>query len=106
MNASVADWLTQETADLLDVGSVGLYELFEILASSDFDLDEETKRSVSRQVAADLLDRGVAGLWLLRWPTDVIDGPLPPSVLDEPVSWGWLPNNLYIAMMPTTDQPS
>ena len=73
---------------------------FELLSSSEFALDEDAKRAVARDVAADLVGRGQARIYLLRWPKDdVIDGPIPVSALDEPLVWGRLPTNLHFALM-------
>jgi hypothetical protein len=101
MNAqSPREWLADEVVELLGPASVGLYELLEFLSSSDYVLDDEAKRGVARDVAADLVTRDVARIYLLRWPKDdVIDGPIPVSVLDEPLAWGWLPTGLHFALM-------
>jgi hypothetical protein len=98
--AAAREWLTEEVAESLGVASIGLYELLEILSNSDLVLDGDAKRAVSRDVAADLVRRDQAQIYLLRWPRDdVIDGPLPVSVLDEPLAWGWLPSKLHFALL-------
>ena len=98
--ASARQYLTDEVAELLGAASVGLYELLVILSNSDTELDEDAKRAVARDVAADLVGRDEAQIYLLRWPRDnVIDGPLPVSVLDEPLTWGWLPSKLHFALI-------
>jgi hypothetical protein len=100
MNASARQWLAEEVAESLGVASVGLYELLEILSNSDVELDEDARRAVARDVAADLVGREEAQIYLLRWPRDnVIDGPLSVSVLDEPLAWGWLPSKLHFALI-------
>ena len=106
MNAtSVRTWLAQEVVESLAAGPVGLYELLEILNNSDLDMADDEKQAVSREVVADLLKRNLASVCLLRWPRDdVIDGPLPLSVLDEPGSWSWLPSKLYLALVSPTVQ--
>jgi hypothetical protein len=93
-------YLADEVAESLSIASVGLYALLEILSSSEFVLDEGAKRAVVRDVAADLVGRDEARIYLLRWPKDdVIDGPIAVSVLDEPLAWGWLPTGLHFALM-------
>ena len=99
-DSSAVAWLTEEVVELLGPGSVGLYELLHFLSSSEFALDENAKRAVARDVAAELVNRDEARIYLLRWPKDdVIDGPIPVSVLDEPAAWGWLPSKLHFALM-------
>src|SRR6266480_873059 len=98
---TVYAWLEQEVRDLLDVGSVGLYELLELLRSSDFQIADAAMNSIAREVARDLVTSGQASVCLLRWPKDdVIDGPLAISVLDKDESWKRLFDDLYVALMP------
>ena len=101
MNATSAKaWLEEEVLESLSVASAGLYELIEILSNSELVLDEDAKRALARDVAADLVTRGQARIFLLRWPKDdIVDGPIPVSVLDEPLAWGWLPTGLHFALM-------
>ena len=104
MNATVVEWLTAEVEELLTVGTVGLYEFREILASSDFALDENGAQAVAKAVATDIVERNVAVICLLRWPRDdAVDGPEPLSVLDDVRAWGWLPAKLYFALIPVAD---
>jgi hypothetical protein len=99
-DTSARELLAEEVAESLSVASVGLYELIEILSNSDLALDDNAKRAVARDVAVDLVGRDQARIYLLRWPKDdVIDGPIPVSVLDEPLAWGWLPSKLHFALM-------
>jgi hypothetical protein len=99
-DTSARELLAEEVAESLSVASVGLYELLEILSNSDLVLDDDAKRAVAQHVAADLVSRDEARIYLLRWPKDdVIDGPIPVSVLDEPMAWGWLPSKLHFALM-------
>lgn len=97
-------WLAQEVNDLLDVGSVGLYELLELLRSGEFQsISDDEARAISREVAAGLVMQGKASICLLRWPKDdVIDGPLPVDVLRESGAWQQLPSKLYFALISTT----
>jgi len=96
-------WLAQEVSNLLDVGSVGLYELFELLRSGECQaISEDEKLTISREVAAGLVEQGKASICLLRWPKDdIIDGPLSTDVLSEERAWEQLPSKLYFALIPT-----
>ena len=101
---TVDAWLEQEVSDLLDVGSVGLYELLELLRSSDFQITDAEMNSIARKVARDLVTGGRASACLLRWPKDdIIDGPLAVTVLDEDESWKRLSGDLYVVLMPNQD---
>jgi hypothetical protein len=94
-------WLDQEVRSLLDLGTVGLYELLELLRSSQFQLGDHDARSVSQEVARDLVTHDVASICLSRWPKDdIIDGPLQLAVLDENGVWDRLPTNLYFSLVP------
>ncbi|GAA0716021.1 hypothetical protein Drose_37100 [Dactylosporangium roseum] len=96
-------WLAQEVSDLLDVGSVGLYELFDLLRSGEYQsISDDDARAISREVAAAFVGQGRASIYLLRWPKDdVIDGPLSVDVLSEAGAWEQLPSKLYFALIPT-----
>jgi hypothetical protein len=98
---SAQAWLADEVLELLRAGSVGLYELIESLQQSDYWSTADEARRISKDVVIDLANRGLVSICLLRWPKDdVIDGPLPITLLDEGASWQWLPTNLYFALIP------
>jgi hypothetical protein len=98
---SVRTWLAHEVVELLSVGPVGLYEMIDMLGNADFDLASDVRQSAAKDVATDLVNRGLATIGRLRWPRDdVLEGPLAISVLDEPASWGWLRDKRYLALVP------
>lgn len=93
-------WLTQEISDLLEVGSVGLYELTWLLNGSEFNLNEVDTAAVAREVASHLMNAGHAKLFELKWPDNtVIRGPLDISEVTSPhSSWPSDPAEEYLAL--------
>lgn len=70
MREDLLDWLVLEVRDLLDVGSVGLYELPQILEGSPVPLDLPARIAVAREAVEALLSDGSAILVALNWPSD------------------------------------
>ena len=68
MTTDTVSWLTQEVHDLLDAGSVGLYEFMWTLNTPDQPLSVDERRSVARQALQHLLDEPGVELAWLRWP--------------------------------------
>jgi len=99
------EWLSREVNDLLDVGSVGLYEFSELFRSGIFSaIGDDQKFVVSREVAASFVAVGRASICQLRWPKEeVVGGPFPVSVLDDPDVWGQSTGSLYLALIPSVD---
>lgn len=87
---------------MLDIGSVGLYELIDLLQHSEFALGAEEMVDVAWSVASEVIARDRAQIRLLRWPKDaIIDGPLSSSVLREVAAWNPFPTHLYFALIPS-----
>ncbi len=100
-SAEARAWLAQEVRDLLDVGSVGLYELVDMLTGLEFRLHVDEARSISKDLVSDLMARGFVSIGLVKWPKDeVVDGLAGIGVLDECASWERLPDNHYFALVP------
>lgn len=64
------EWLAREVADLLDAGSVGLYEFLWILRGAVPDMSDETACSTAGQALERLLREGAGRLVWLTWPSD------------------------------------
>lgn len=74
---SPEQWLAGEVTDLLDAGSVGLYELIWLLNGSDFQLVTAEKKEIAYAVAKSILSSGKAQLYELVWPSGkALDGPV------------------------------
>lgn len=63
-------WLIGEVRDLLDVSSVGLYELPQILEGSPVPLDRAARIAVAKEAVEALISDGGATLVCLNWPSD------------------------------------
>jgi hypothetical protein len=68
MNNDMVDWLAQEVRDLLDVSSVGLYELIWMLNTPDQKLSEDERKAVARGALERLLSEPGVRLTRMRWP--------------------------------------
>ena len=70
MTNDLTTWLLQEVSDLLDAGTVGLYEFIWLLRGADAELSEDELRAHA-SVALDRLRQAGAGrlVWL-RWPSE------------------------------------
>lgn len=99
------EWLAQEVGDLLDVGSVGLYEFSELFRSGMFSaISDDQKLAISKEVAASFVAAGRASICQLKWPKDeVVAGPFPLHVLDDTDVWGHSGDGLYLALIPRDD---
>lgn len=101
-------WLKREVVDDLAVGPVGIYELLWTLNSSDTNLTESQKLSLSRRVAEDLIETGQVRLHWLTWPNnDSVSGPLESATLYDDSVWPiWPdePSSPYLALVPSTRQ--
>ena len=96
------EWLAQDVDDLLDQGSVGLYEFVWGLNGSSYTLSPHETLDLSRRVARRLLDAGRAEIFAVTWPgLHIVDGPLPISVLDDPASWSEGESGTLMALVPT-----
>ena len=74
---SPEQWLAREVGELLDAGSVGLYELVWLLNGSKFELNEAEKRAIAYAVARRIVDAGEAQVFELSWPGgEVVGGPV------------------------------
>jgi hypothetical protein len=94
-------WLTQEAQDLLDQGTVGLYEFIWGLRGASFDLPDAAALELSQHVATRLVQSGQAGIFAVSWPgLDVLEGPLPITTLDDPKSWSEGESGPLIALVP------
>src|SRR5438045_4123150 len=76
-NESPEQWLTREVTDLLDAGSVGLYELLWLLNGADFLLVDAEKKAIAYKVAKGIVGSGRANLYELAWPSgEIANGPV------------------------------
>jgi hypothetical protein len=93
-------WLTQEAQDLLDQGTVGLYEFIWGLRGA-FDLPDAAALELSRRVATQLIQSGKARIFAVSWPgLDVVEGPLPITTLEDPKSWSEGEKGPLVALVP------
>ncbi|GIF00650.1 hypothetical protein [Paractinoplanes rishiriensis] len=104
--ATAQEWLTQEISDLLDVGSVGLYEFSELFRSGMFsEIGNEQRLVISREVATGFVESGRASICQLRWPKEeVVAGPFPVYVLNDTGVWEPSGEGLYLALIPRVDR--
>jgi hypothetical protein len=97
-------WLTREAQDLLDQGTVGLYEFIWGLRGTSFGLPDYEARRIAAGVAERLVASGKAQLYGVSWPAmEVQEGPLPISVLEDPSSWSEGDSGPLVALVPTAD---
>ena len=96
-------YLESEVTEILEVGTVGLYEFAEIMRSSEHvRLSESEILEAAREVARGLVARRLATLVLLRWPKDeAIAETLSIDLLDDPRSWQRLDGDFYYALSPS-----
>jgi hypothetical protein len=95
-------WLTQEAQDLLDQGTVGLYEFIWGLRGASFDLSDDEAIRLSTLVATELIRSGKARIFAVSWPSlDVVEGPLPITTLEDPKNWSEGDSGPMIALVPT-----
>jgi hypothetical protein len=87
MSKDPVAWLAREVTDLLDAGSVGLYEFIWLLRDTFPTMTEGELRAHAAE-ALELLQQGGAGrlVWL-RWPAeDVVESA--PLVVPSASAWG------------------
>jgi len=98
MNTDTVSWLVQEVHDLLDVSTVGLYELMWMLNTPGQQLSIDERRAVARRAVEQLLaEPGIELTWL-RWPDWTSLGKvsleaLPQDAWDDPNE-----NGVYVAL--------
>lgn len=86
MTTDVVTWLVQEVSDLLDAGSVGLYEFIWLLRGSHIESSEEQHRVHAREALDRLLLTGEGSLIWLKWPSEnAVEGPK--VVVPDPAAW-------------------
>ncbi|GIE95758.1 hypothetical protein [Paractinoplanes rishiriensis] len=94
-------WLTQQAQDLLEQGTFGLYELVWGMRGAHFGLTDAEAIALAGRVVRRLVDRGAAQIFAVSWPAlEVIDGPLPAAVLDEPKSWSEGESGPMVGLVP------
>src|SRR5262245_26521748 len=98
---SAEQWLAREVGELLDAGSVGLYELLWLLNGSDFELGDADKRAISYSVAASVVGAGRARLFELAWPSgEVLEGPFDLRMqVGGPDGWPVEAGEKYLALV-------
>jgi hypothetical protein len=98
---SAESWLTQEAADLLDQGPVGLYEFIWGLRGTSYGLSDDEAIRLSKEVAARLVRSGDAEIFAVAWPgMDIVEGPLPITTLDDPSAWSEGESGPLMALVP------
>ena len=86
MTSDVTTWLVQEVSDLLDAGSVGLYEFIWLLRGSEVELSEEQLRVHAKEALDRLQLAGQGSLVWLEWPNaNAVEGPK--VVVPKPSDW-------------------
>jgi hypothetical protein len=106
-NNSPEAWLTEEAAELLDQGNVGLFQFIWELRSGRFGLSDAEAIQLSRRVVEKLILAGKAEIYALAWPgLDIIDGPLPLAVLDDPKNWSEGESGPMIGLVPNDSSVS
>ena len=76
MTSEQTDWLVREVVDLLDAGSVGLYEFVWLLRGEYPSLSAADAQACAREALTTLLARQSARLVWLVWPDeDLVAGP-------------------------------
>jgi hypothetical protein len=99
---SPEQWLTREIGDLLEAGTVGLYELIWLLNGSEFDLADSAKKSIAYAVTNDIVNSGRAKLYELRWPAnEVLDGPVDlATMITGSDAWPSVASERFLALVP------
>ncbi|HEY0000581.1 MAG TPA: hypothetical protein VGB74_09010 [Actinoplanes sp.] len=102
MSATDAEaWLEQESKDLLEQGPFGLYELVWGLRGAAFGLTDDEARAIAARIVRRLVADGVARICTAAWPTlEVVQGPLPVAVLDDPATWSEGDSGPLFALVP------
>ncbi|MCW2540066.1 MAG: hypothetical protein JWN95_1791 [Frankiales bacterium] len=86
MTDSAVTWLVGEVSDLLDAGSVGLYEFVWILRGGIPEMADVERHLTAGHALERLLSEGTCHLVRLEWPSeDVIDGAI--GVAPGPGDW-------------------
>jgi hypothetical protein len=67
IDRNVVDWLIQEISDLLDAGSVGLYEFVDELNDPERELSSDERKDVARQALDRLIEHGDVEIQRRRW---------------------------------------
>jgi hypothetical protein len=99
---SAEAWLTQEAADLLEQGPVGLYQFIWGLRGTSFGLSDDEALRLSIPVAERLVRSGRAAIYAVSWPgMDIEEGPLPIETLRDPASWSEGESGPLTALLPT-----
>jgi hypothetical protein len=99
---SPEQWLTREVADLLDAGSVGLYELLWLLNGADFQLVDAEKKAIAYKVAKGIVGSGRANLYELAWPSgEIVSGPADLATrIANADAWPTEASEQYLALLP------
>ena len=71
MNDDLSVWLSNEVSELLDAGSVGLYEFIWLLRSKYPEMPEEEMTSNATLALERILECGDVYLASLRWPNEI-----------------------------------
>jgi hypothetical protein len=101
IDTSPEAWLTQEAEDLLEQGNVGLYQFVWGLRGTSFGLSDDEAIRLSRRVVGRLIQAGKAKIYALAWPgLDVVDGPLPLTVLEDSKSWSEGESGPMVGLVP------
>jgi hypothetical protein len=99
MNNSSVERLAQEMSDLLDAGSVGLYEFVDELNDPAHPVPLDQRKVVARQALDHMLDRGGIEIQRRRWGRFDNLGTVSP---DDLPSDPWQPpddDGMYLAIM-------
>jgi hypothetical protein len=95
-------WLTQEIQDLLGEGPVGLYEFVWGLNGTEYHLSPAEAIDLSRKVANRFVSNGDAEIFAVEWPGfEVVEGPLPVSVLEDASAWSEGDSGPMLALFPS-----
>lgn len=99
---SPEQWLTREVGDLLDAGSVGLYELIWLLNGSNFQLDDANKKTIAYTVVDNIVKSDRAELYELVWPSGkVVNGPVDLATrITSADAWPSEAAERYLALVP------
>jgi hypothetical protein len=98
---SPEQWLTREVGDLLEAGSVGLYELLWLLNGSNFQLVDANKKAIAYKVTNSIVSSRQAQLYELAWPSgEVMNGPADLATqITSPASWPEEASERYLALV-------